>query len=59
MNVRVEDYETLSRRKRVDGTIVEVGQALVGDQYGCAYLILRGGKQKFFDYILTRLTCNL
>lgn len=29
--VKVVEYETLSRRKRADGTLVEVGQALVGD----------------------------
>lgn len=44
--VKVVEYETLSRRKRIDGTIVEVGQAMVGDLYGCAFLILRGGKHQ-------------
>lgn len=37
------DYEVLSVRKRYDGSINEVGQALVGDNFACAYLILRGG----------------
>lgn len=37
------DYEVLSVRKRYDGSIVEVGQALVGDNFACGYLILRGG----------------
>ena len=50
INVKVVEYETLSRRKRVDGTIVEVGQALVGDKFGCSYLILRGGNI-FYIYL--------
>ena len=44
VKVKVESYETLSVRKRIDGNVVEVGQALVGDTYACAHLILRGGR---------------
>ena len=49
IKAKVVSYETLSVRQRVDGEIIEVGQALIGDTYACGNLILRGDQVKKFS----------